>query len=138
MEAVPEMLAHSPVLLRKARLISECSWRSSVLPDSVLVWKMKSMPLSSCVVGLVNVRAILKIVWKAHPCGDGHASASKKTILGLGGHHAELALVDESLQVLDLLLEGGVLEVLCGVRVGGLAAGVGVGEGRHSEGLFVD
>jgi hypothetical protein len=47
MEAVPEMLAHSPLLLRKARLISECSWRSSVLPDSVLVWKMKSMPLSS-------------------------------------------------------------------------------------------
>jgi hypothetical protein len=96
------------------------------------------MPLSSCVVELVNVRAILKIVWKAHPCGDGHASAGKKTILGLGGHHAELALVDESLQVLDLLLEGGVLEVLCGVRVGGLAAGVGVGEGRHSGGLSVD
>ena len=60
MEAVPEILAHSPVLLRKARLISECSLRSSVLPDSVLVWKMKSMPLSSCVVGLVDVRAVLK------------------------------------------------------------------------------
>ena len=73
-----------------------------------------------------------------HPCGDSHASAGKKTVLSLSGHHAELALVDECLQVLDLLLEGGVLEVLCGVRVGGLAAGVGVGEGRHSEGLSVD
>ena len=139
MEAVPEMLAHSPVLLRKARLISECSLRSSVLPDSVLVWKMKSMPLSSCVVGLVDVRAVLKkSVWQTHPCGDSHASAGKDVILSLGGHHAELALVDERLQVLDLLLEGGLLEVLRGVRVGGLVAGVGVGEGRHSEGLFVD
>jgi len=77
-------------------------------------------------------------VGQAHPCGDGHASAGKKIILSLGGHHAELALLDKRLQVLDLLLERGLLEVLCGVRVGGLAAGVGVGEGRHSEGLFVD
>jgi len=73
-----------------------------------------------------------------HPCGEGHASAGKKTVLSLGGHHAELALINESLEVLDLLLEGGVLDVLRGVRVGGLVAGVGVGEGRHSEGLFVD
>ena len=103
------------------------------------MWKMKSMPLSSCVVGLVDVRAVLKkSVWQTHPCGDSHASAGKDVILSLGGHHAELALVDERLQVLDLLLEGGLLEVLCGVRVGGLVAGVGVGEGRHSEGLFVD
>lgn len=74
----------------------------------------------------------------AHPCGEGHASAGEKTVLSLGGHHAELALVDECLQVLDLLLERGLLDVLCGVRVGGLVAGVGVGEGRHSEGLSVD
>lgn len=73
-----------------------------------------------------------------HPGGDGHASAGEKTILGLGSHHAELALVDEALEVLNLLLEVGVLEVLRGVRVGGLAASVGVGEGRHIEGLPVD
>ena len=30
------------------------------------------------------------------------------------------------------------MEVLCGVRVGGLAAGVCVGEGRHLESLSVD
>lgn len=58
--------------------------------------------------------------------------------MGLGGHHAELALVDEALKVLNLLLERGLLEVLCGVRVGGLAAGVCVGERRHFESLFVD
>ena len=74
----------------------------------------------------------------AYPGGDSHAPAGEKTILGLGGHHAELALVDKALEVLDLLLEGGLLEVLCGVRVGGLAAGVCVGEGRHFESLFVD
>ena len=74
----------------------------------------------------------------AYPGGDSHAPAGEKTILGLGGHHAELALVDEALEVLNLLLERGLLEVLCGVRVGGLAAGVCVGEGRHFEGLFVD
>jgi hypothetical protein len=74
-----------------------------------------------------------------YPGGDGHASAGKKTVLSLGGHHAELALVDEGLEVLDLLLKRGILEVLCGVRVGRLAAGVCVGEpGRHLEGLSVD
>lgn len=77
-------------------------------------------------------------VWRAHPGGEGHASAGEKTILGLGGHHAEFALVDEGLEVLDLLLEGGVLDVLCGVRVGGLGAGLSVGEGRHLEELFVE
>ena len=76
--------------------------------------------------------------YSAYPGGDSHAPAGKKTLVSLGGQHAELALVDEALEVLDLLLEGGLLEVLCGVRVGGLVAGVGVGEGRHSEGLFVD
>ena len=73
-----------------------------------------------------------------HPSGDSHASAGEETILGLGGHHAELAPVDEALEVLNLLLEGGVLKVLRGVRVGGLAASVCVGEGRHFESLFVD
>ena len=58
--------------------------------------------------------------------------------MGLGSHHAELALVDKGLKVLNLLLEGGVLDVLCGVRVGGLSASLSVGEGRHLEGLFVE
>jgi hypothetical protein len=40
----PEMDAHSPVALRKEMLIEGSSFRSSVLPDSVLVWKRRSMP----------------------------------------------------------------------------------------------
>ena len=94
------------------------------------------MPLSSCVGVLVKRGSLCGAVW-AHPSGDSHAPACEKTFVSLGGQQAELALVDEALEVLDLLLERGLLEVLCGVRVGGLAAGVCVGEGRHFEGLFV-
>ena len=74
----------------------------------------------------------------AYPGGNSHAPAGEETILGFGSHHAELALVNEALEVFDLLLERGLLEVLCGVRVGGLAAGVCVGEGRHFEKLSVE
>ena len=66
--------------------------------------------------------------YSAYPGGDSHAPAGKKTLVSLGSQHAELALVDEALEVLNLLLEGRVLDVLCGVRVGGLGAGVCVGE----------
>ena len=83
-------------------------------------------------------RWLVFLVRITHPGGNSHASAGEKTVLGLGGQHAELALVDEALEVLNLLLKGGVLDVLCGVRVGGFAAGVCVGEGRHLESLFVD
>lgn len=40
----PEIEAHSPVALRKEMLMEGSSLRSSVLPDSVLVWKSRSMP----------------------------------------------------------------------------------------------
>lgn len=46
--ARPEMDAHSPEGLRKARLMSGSDSRSSVLPDSELAWKRRSMPLPSC------------------------------------------------------------------------------------------
>jgi hypothetical protein len=46
-EAWPEMEAHSPELLMKPMLTDESSLRSSVLPDSVLVWKRRSKPLPS-------------------------------------------------------------------------------------------
>lgn len=59
-----------------------------------------------------------------------HASARQLSIVGLRGHHAELAPVDEVGQVIDLLLQRRVLDVLCGVWVGWLVAGVGVAE-RH-------
>ena len=42
--ASPLREAHSPVELRKAMLIWGSDWRSSVFPDSVLVWKRRSMP----------------------------------------------------------------------------------------------
>ena len=64
-------------------------------------------------------------------CGQSHTSAGEETILRHGGHHAELALVDKCREVIDLLLEAGLLLVLLLVGVGGLGAGVGVGERRH-------
>lgn len=47
MEALPETDAHSPELLRKEMLMCESESMSLVLPDSVLVWKMRSMPPAS-------------------------------------------------------------------------------------------
>ena len=41
---VPDTEAHSPEELRKAMLICGSELMSEVLPDSVLVWKMRSMP----------------------------------------------------------------------------------------------
>ena len=46
--AFPEMLAHSPEGVRNATLTCSSALRSSVLPDSVLVWKIASIPLPSC------------------------------------------------------------------------------------------
>ena len=43
------MEAHSPVGFRKAMLMAGSDERSEVLPDSVLVWKRRSMPPDSCV-----------------------------------------------------------------------------------------
>ena len=48
MEALPLRDAHSPELLRKEMLMCGSDWMSSVLPDSVLVWKIRSMPPLSC------------------------------------------------------------------------------------------
>lgn len=49
MEAFPDSEAHSPVALQKDMLMLGSFSRSSVLPDSVFVWKMRSMPPFSCV-----------------------------------------------------------------------------------------
>jgi hypothetical protein len=46
---VPETEAHSPEELRKEMLMWGSEEMSEVLPDSVLVWKMRSMPPFSCV-----------------------------------------------------------------------------------------
>ena len=52
MLAVPLTEAQSPVvLLRNEMLMCSSDLRSSVLPDSVLVWKSRSMPPDSLVVG---------------------------------------------------------------------------------------
>ena len=42
--ASPDTEAHSPVEFRKAMLIFGSFFRSSVLPDSVFVWKRRSTP----------------------------------------------------------------------------------------------
>lgn len=44
MFAFPDTEAHSPLPLRKEMLMCESDSRSSVLPDSVLVWNRRSMP----------------------------------------------------------------------------------------------
>jgi hypothetical protein len=46
-EEVPEMEAHSPVEFRKEMLTEGSAERSSVLPDSVFVWKIRSTPPDS-------------------------------------------------------------------------------------------
>ena len=45
---VPETEAHSPDELRKEMLMCGSESMSDVLPDSVLVWKIRSMPPFSC------------------------------------------------------------------------------------------
>lgn len=49
---VPETEAHSPEEFRKAILMCGSEEMSSVLPDSVLVWKMRSMPFSCVCVSI--------------------------------------------------------------------------------------
>jgi hypothetical protein len=54
-----------------------------------------------------------------------------------GGHHAELAVLHEAAEVVHLSVQGAVgVEVRLLVRIGGLAACVGIGElllARHFE-----
>lgn len=47
-DATPEMDAHSPEPLRKEMLMLGSESMLSVLPLSVFVWKIKSMPPFSC------------------------------------------------------------------------------------------
>ena len=66
--------------------------------------------------------------------GEGHRAAGKQVaVAGVCGEQAELGLVNEGEEVLDLLLQGHLILVLRSVRVRGLGAGVGVAEGRHGE-----
>ena len=55
----------------------------------------------------------------------------------MGGHHAEFAGFNEVGKVFDLLGEGGFIFVLCGVRVGWLAASVSVGVGHFGSSLVL-
>ena len=68
-------------------------------------------------------------------CGQSHAAGGQKAVADARGHHAELLLVDECDQVLDLLLQLGRLLVLGGVRVRWLVGRGGLGVAvRHSGG----
>ena len=70
--------------------------------------------------------------WKiAYFCGKSHAAGDKKTTLSnTSCHHAKLGLLDKGYEIANLLLQAWLLFVLGRVRVGGLAARVGVGV-RH-------
>jgi hypothetical protein len=72
MEAFPEMDAHSPELLMKPMLTDESSLRSSVLPDSVLVWKRRSKPFPSCFLSISH--SLPAAVFVAHLGSQSHAS----------------------------------------------------------------
>jgi hypothetical protein len=70
--------------------------------------------------------------------GEGHRAAGKQVaVAGVCGEQAELGLVNEREEVLDLFLQGHLILVLRGVGVGSLGAGVGVAKARrHGEGLW--
>jgi hypothetical protein len=72
MEALPEMDAHSPELLMKPMLTEESSFRSSVLPDSVLVWKRMSSPFASYL--FVSMYPYSRSDSSGYLCGHGHSS----------------------------------------------------------------
>ena len=73
-------------------------------------------------------------VAETYLCGQGHAAGCQQTSADSGGHHAELLLLDERNEILDLLLELWRLLVLGGVWVRGLVSRSGVGVAvRHSE-----
>lgn len=69
--------------------------------------------------------------------GESHSTAGKQVAVAcVCGEQAELGLVNEGEEVLDLLLQGHLILVLRGVGIGGLGAGVGVTEARHGESLW--
>lgn len=73
---------------------------------------------------------------RTYLCRKCHAPRRKQATAGdSGGHHAEFTMFYERIEVLDLFLEGGVLDVLRLVWIGGLATGICVAEGSHLRGL---
>lgn len=62
---------------------------------------------------------------------NGHAAGYELSSTVLSGHHTELGGIDKLVQVLNLLLDRGLILVLLGIGVGWLAASVCVGE-RHN------
>lgn len=69
--------------------------------------------------------------------GESHSAAGEQVaVASVCGEQAELGLVDEGEEVLNLLLQRSLVLVLCCVRVGSLGAGVRVAEGSHGESLW--
>ena len=63
MDALPAIEAHSPETLRNEMLTLGSFDRSSVLPDSVFVWKSRSIPPASCC-AFVRLDAKLGAYWQ--------------------------------------------------------------------------
>ena len=78
MSASPDTEAHSPVELRKAMLILGSDFRSSVLPDSVLVWKRRSTPPPSYDIETGSAYAFCR--------GNGMGIFEAEAYLGRQGH----------------------------------------------------
>ena len=66
-------------------------------------------------------------------CGESHAARCEQPVGCPGGEEAELGLVDEVLEVLDLLFQGGLLLVVRSVWVGGPAMQTLVNQCSSSE-----
>lgn len=75
---------------------------------------------------------VLLVAYLGSKC---HCSRSQKiAVSNLCGQEAELGLVDEAEQILNLLLQRRLLEVLLSVGVGSLGAGIRIAEARHVKG----
>jgi hypothetical protein len=126
MSARPAMDAHSPEPLRKARLMSLSDFRSSVLPDSLLAWKRRSMPFPSYTEVLVP-NSLSIAGGKAYLCGQCHASRYKETALfNPSCHHTELGLLGEVDEIFYFGLQRDFLEVGLLVGIRGFGASVGI------------
>jgi hypothetical protein len=109
MLAFPAMDAHCPELSRKEMLQCGSTFSSSVLWDSVLVKKSRSVPPASYMpVNIVEICEGEKAYYFGGHC---HAPRHKLAADITGGHHAIFAAGGEFVEGLKLFLDCWLIEV---------------------------